>query len=302
MGTPVIVTGRSPELVNVTVWAALVLFNGVAAKLSEAGETVARMAAPVPLRLADTVVPVKLPATTRDPVLLPRAVGVKVTFTVQLAFAANDAPQLFVWLKSLFAGRLLMAVMEIAVAPGLVTVTLWAALAVPIACDAKVSEVGESKGAGKNPVPERLTGPTDVVLVLMLREPLREPLAVGVKVTDIVQLAFVTRGVVQLLVWAKSPVTVKLKTESVRSPEFVKVTIWAALLVLTACEPKLNVAGETLPWGACPVPETVTPGATGSELLSCERMAVHDPRAEGAKTTLIVQLAPAASEEPQLLV
>jgi len=245
--TPVIVAVVSPELVNVTACAELVVLSGVPPKLSDAGDAVARTACPVPLRAADTVVPTKLPATDSVAVLLPRAVGANVTFTVQLAPAASDAPQLLVWLKSLLRGSGLIAVMEIAASPLLVRTSDCAALVVPITCGEKLNEEGASDGAGNVPDPERLTALIGVVaLLLKLREPLREPTPAGVNVTATVQFAPTAKEVPQVFVWAKSPVLATPDTESARSPEFVNVTLWAALVVFTDCEPKFMVVGETV--------------------------------------------------------
>lgn len=49
----VMLTAKSPELVNVTVCVALVTFSGEAAKLSEVGEAAISMVSPVPLKLTD---------------------------------------------------------------------------------------------------------------------------------------------------------------------------------------------------------------------------------------------------------
>jgi hypothetical protein len=64
---------------------------------------------------------------------------------------------------------------------------------------------------------------------------LRLPVALGVNVTGIVQLAPAASDVGQLLVWAKSPAFVPpiamLATLSEAVPELVSVTVWAALVV-----------------------------------------------------------------------
>lgn len=62
-------------------------------------------------------------------------------------------------------------------------------------------------GAGAVPVPERLTeGIGTLVLLLIVKEPLRAPVRVGVKVTVMVQDADTARVEPQLFVCAKSPV------------------------------------------------------------------------------------------------
>ena len=58
----------------------------------------------------------------------------------------------------------------------------------------------------------------------MLRKPARLPLAMGAKVTLMMQLTPGAKLVPQLLVCAKSPVAVMLDMLSVALPEFVSVT------------------------------------------------------------------------------
>lgn len=57
--------------------------------------------------------------------------------------------------------------------------------------------------------------------------PVRVPLVVGVKVTEIVQLAPPSNSVPQLLVSAKSPLTLTLAKERLALPVFVSVTLFA---------------------------------------------------------------------------
>src|SRR6516164_8512630 len=92
-----IVSVAVPLLVNVTPCAALVVFTVWLAKLKLAGVSVtagALAAAPVPVRLTVCGLPCALAVIDTAPVRVPVAVGVKVTLIVQLALAANDAPQL----------------------------------------------------------------------------------------------------------------------------------------------------------------------------------------------------------------
>ena len=56
-------------------------------------------------------------------------------------------------------------------------------------------------------------------------EPVREPLAVGVKVTLIVQDEPAARLVPQVLVWEKSPLTVMLEIVRVALPGLFRVTL-----------------------------------------------------------------------------
>jgi hypothetical protein len=107
----------------------------------------------------------------------------------------------------------------------------------------KVKLLGVRLTAGAGVVPVPLRG-TDCGLPLALSVidilALRLPLAVGLKVTLIVQFdpaARVLDPLGQVLVWAKSPLLVPLKLILliVRAalPLLVKVTVWAALVVPT---------------------------------------------------------------------
>jgi hypothetical protein len=59
----------------------------------------------------------------------------------------------------------------------------------------------------------------------MVKEPLREPLAVGVKVTLRVQLALAARLEPQVLVWEKSPLVVMLVMLRTALPVLLRVTL-----------------------------------------------------------------------------
>jgi hypothetical protein len=97
---------------------------------------------------------------------------------------------------------------------------------VPTACTGKVKEVGERLTTGTAPVPVRLTlWVAGLALSAMVNDPLREPLAVGVKVTLRVQLALPARLVPQVLVWEKSPLAVTPVILRVTLPVFLRVTL-----------------------------------------------------------------------------
>ena len=63
---------------------------------------------PVPVRLTVCVAGLALSVMVTTPVLVPAAVGLKVTLRVQLALAARLAPQVLVWEKSPLAVMLVM--------------------------------------------------------------------------------------------------------------------------------------------------------------------------------------------------
>ena len=66
--------------------------------------------------------------------------------------------------------------------------------------------------------------------------------------------------------------------------------------------PKARLAGERLAAAAVPVPERLTVCGLPLALSAMLSVAERAPLAEGVKLTLMVQLAPAATELPQVLV
>ena len=96
----------------------------------------------------------------------------------------------------------------------------------PTGCAGKVKEAGERLTTGAVPVPVRLTvWVAGLALSAMVKEPLREPLTVGVKVTLRVQLPLAARLEPQVLVWEKSPLTVMLVMLRVALPVLLRVTL-----------------------------------------------------------------------------
>jgi hypothetical protein len=81
----------------------------------------------------------------RIPVLLPAAVGLKVTEMAQLAPALTVLPQSLVWEKSPLVS---MALITSVTVPVLVSVTVWGWLLVPTISAGKVSEVGDKLTSG----------------------------------------------------------------------------------------------------------------------------------------------------------
>jgi len=167
--------------------------------------------------------------------------------------------------------------------------------------------VGETLASVVVPVPETATVcglPAAPSVIVMAAE--RLPVAEGVKVTLIVQLAPAATLNPQVLVWAKLlalvPDTVMLVMLKSAVPVFVSVTVCAALLVPTVSFPKATLEGETLTADAVPVPERVTVWGLFEALSVTVTVAARDPVADGLKTTLIAQFAPAATDDPQLLV
>ena len=69
---------------------------------------------------------------------------------------------------------------------------------------------------------------------VMVTEPAAAPVAVGMKVTSIKQVALAARLAPQSLVWAKSPLAVMLVMFRVAVPVLVRVTGWTVLVELTS--------------------------------------------------------------------
>src|ERR1035437_10307219 len=85
-------------------------------------------------------------------------------------------------------------------------------------------------------------------------------------------------------------------------PELVRVIIWAELVVPTDWLPKERLEGETLTVEVVQAPETLTVWGLPVALSAMAMAAMRVPAAVGLKVTLMVQLAPAATLDPQLLV
>jgi hypothetical protein len=79
-----------------------------AGKVKEAGERLTTGAVPVPVRLTVWVAGLALSVIVTAPVLVPAAVGLKVTLRVQLALATTLDLQVFVWEKSPLVAMLVM--------------------------------------------------------------------------------------------------------------------------------------------------------------------------------------------------
>src|SRR5437667_426111 len=88
---------------------------------------------------------------------------------------------------------------------------------------------------GAAPVPVMLTMcGLPAALSVMVIAPVRVPVAVGVKVTLMAQLAPAATDVPQVLVCMKSPLATMLVTLSAAVPVLVSVTVCTALVVLTS--------------------------------------------------------------------
>ena len=123
-------------------------------------ERAATGSVPVPVRLTVCGLPGALSANDKVAARAPVAVGVKVTLTVQVPFWATLAPvqvsALVAKSPGLVPPRLSVLMLSVAV-PLLVTVTVWAELAVSRSWVLKATGLGEMVAAGPVPVPLRLT-------------------------------------------------------------------------------------------------------------------------------------------------
>ena len=98
------------------------------------------------------------------------------------------------------------------------------------------------------------------------------------------------------------PVSARLVMLKAAVPVVLRVTVCAVLVTPTDWLPKARLVGERLTTPAVPVPERLTDCGLPLALSVMVTEAVRLPLAVGVKVTLIVQLAPAATELPQVLV
>src|SRR5208282_288314 len=167
----------------------------------------------------------------------------------------------------------------------------------------KVSVVGVTTRFVAVPTPERLTlWELLWIPLMMVSEPLRFPVAVGVNTTLIVQAALAASVLGQLLVWAKSPEVWMLERFKVALPVFVSDTGCTTLDWLSVTFPNATVLGDTASRAATPVPDSVTECGLPAALSETVRLPLRVPSAVGVKTTVIVQAAPADRVLEQLLV
>lgn len=186
--------------------------------------------------------PAALSVMVTAPVRVPVAVGVNVTLMVQLPLlAATELPQLLLCAKSpLFAPVTPMFVMLNVAFPVFVSVTDCDPLVVFSVWLANVrfglETVTTGAGAPAPVPPSAMDCGLPPALSVMVTDPVRVPVALGVNVTVIVQFPLFAATVLpQLFVWAKSPlfapVTPMLEMFSVALPALVSVTDCEALVV-----------------------------------------------------------------------
>src|SRR3989475_10893965 len=247
----------------------------------------------------------------------PGAAGVNVNVKVQLADAAAHpraggqgvVPEpATAKSPGLAPARVMLGRLSVAVPP-LVRVTVWARpLVVPTRWLPKATLFADNVTAGAMPVPVRvivcgLPGASSTMFSVALRI----PVASGVKLTLIVQLAPgatepAPLGQVLPAAKAKSAACAPVMVMLVRfsgAPLLVRVTVCAALVVPTRCLPKaLLVAESVAVGGVTPVPVSGTDCGLPAASSVMVTVAVRALAAVGVKVRLRTQLAPAASVAP----
>src|ERR1700722_1970435 len=228
------------------------------------------------------------------------AAGANVITNVHDSAAGTPEVQLFPVVRLRGGWTLAPPTMRIAAPePLLVIVTVTGGDAVPASAAPKLIEpVGEIVAAACTAVPltARICGLCGALSEISTWAE-RLPACVGSKVTFITQVLPPARGLcVQLSVSAKPPPSapaLPMVMATAVVPVLLTVTACAALLAATVCEPKFKVAGDSEIPAVPPFPLSATlcglPAAL-SEMLS---VALTGPAACGAKSTEIVQLAPA---------
>ena len=159
------------------------------------------------------------------------------------------------------------------------------------------------------PVPVRLTvcvlPATPPVLSVMVRVPVRVPVAEGLKVTPMVQFPAAARLEPQVLVWEKSlepALTAMPAMARDAVPVLLRVTGWEALEVPNSWLPKVRLEGTTEAAGAVAVPLKVTVCVAGLALSVRVSVPVTVPALAAVNVTLMVQVPPALMLVPQVLV
>ena len=284
---------------KVTVLAVLVLPTATVLKLKLLVESVTG-ALPVPVRLTVCGLVIAVSVNVRTPAAEPRAVGVNVTPTVQLAPAATLAPHV---LLATANGPLAVILVKLsATFRRFVTVTVLAELVLPTANVPKLNLVDE-RLTGALPLPIRLTVWVPALSVIVA-VPEAEPTTVGANVTWMVHDAAGAMLPVQLFVWLNGAVTVMLAPCNGPVPVLCSVMFLAVLVVPATCDEKDKVVGVTAAAGVVPVPLSVTTCAEPRfpESSLTFSAPVTEPTDGGVNVTDTVQFDPAGRTAGQLFV
>jgi hypothetical protein len=307
---PLMVKATLPVLLREKVWAVLVVPTFWVPKVSVVAVRFALGALPVPLTVTVCCVPAALlllSVIVKFAVREPEAVGENVTLMTQLAFEATELPHVLVCAKSpefVPVNPMLLTVK--AALPVLVKVTVWTLLVEPTFCPANVRLEGLTPAVGAVPIPVSptvcglLTSESDT-----LTEALRVKAAVGVNITDIVQVPLTAKDPPQVVVSEKSPalvpVTPTLLMVKLAAPVFLTVMLVGELEVPTVCPAKLRLAGENVICPEMPVPLRATVCGLVAALSVTVKVADSDDVVDGVNVMPSVQLLPAVKEAPQVL-
>jgi hypothetical protein len=315
---PLRVRAAVPVFLSEIAWVAAEEPTVVLANVRVAGVRVTAGAVPVPVRDAVCGEPLALSATLTVAFSDPAAAGLKVTVILQLAPAATLVPQVFVCENDVgFVPAMEMpcpAPFRLsAPVPVFLSVMAWVAAEEPTAVLANVNVAGVrlTAGAGATPVPESAAvcgEPLALSATLTVAE--SAPVAAGLKVTVMLQLDPAATLVPQVLVWENDvgfvpamlmpcPVPFRL---SAPVPVFLSEMAWVAAEEPTVVLAKVRVAGVRLTAGAVPVPVRDAVCGEPLALSATLTVAFSDPAAAGLKVTVMLQLAPAATLVPQVLV
>lgn len=251
---------------------------------------------PTPLTGSTCGLPAALSVNTIELVVVPATVGLKVTFTVQLAPAARLAPQLWVRPNTLLL--LTMLVMFKTALPVLVRVAVLAALVVPIFCAANDNEQGLHVAIGAVGVSAKLavTALAAPMLSTQLPVPVQSPaqpvnelpaVAAAISVTEL-PLAKLPVQVAPQLMPAGLLVTVPAPVPFLFTvTRYVGVVVNVAVTV-TAAAGMVKVQGLALAQPAKPVqPPNAAPASAVAVSVTVLPL-----------STLAVQVAPQVMPEP----
>jgi hypothetical protein len=241
-----IVTVFADVLVMVTAWPALGVPNGWSPKSTLEGTESARGGGGVatPLPTSGTSVGELVASLTMcsDPVNVATPPALNVTCTAHTPPDCSDAPQRWKLVAPVSVGSsvkplpvtLIEPMLSVAL-PTLVMTKSCGELVVPTSSGAKSPEPGETwmmAAWATSPVPDNATVcGLPAAFVATVSVPARVPVAIGVKVTSIVQLAPTAREFPHDEVKAKSPLTVIEEIASAPGPLLVRVTVCAGLVV-----------------------------------------------------------------------
>lgn len=172
----------------------------------------------------------------------------------------------------------------------------------PAATDGFAGVIAIEVNPAVDPVPLRLVVCGLLpALSVTVSVPVRVPTTVGVNVTLIVHFALLATAVPQVLVCAKSPVTLTLSIVNAAVILFVNVTVVGLLVVPTVRLLNVTVAGDSVT--ACtPVPLRLTVCGLLLALSVMVTAPVAAPVVVGENVTEIVHFLPAFSELPHVFV